>query len=238
MPGLGDEFRAAREARHLSLSDVSEQIHIRSIYLEAIEGNDPSFAAPVYVRGFIRTYARYLGLDAEGAVATFNAMSSATPTKAHDSVKSAVPVSGSRPSPWLWLAAVAAVLLVAFVGYKYMEQRNDGAATLAVATPAASPVPSARAVVARARTQKAAARLTRSLEVRVTADSWLSVRVDGSPALEGLIKAGTTKSFHGSSVRVRAGNAGGVDLIANGKELGKMGNSGDVIERTVTLAEK
>src|SRR5581483_4743447 len=37
MAGLGERFRAAREARGLSLSEVSEQIRIRSVYLAAIE---------------------------------------------------------------------------------------------------------------------------------------------------------------------------------------------------------
>jgi cytoskeletal protein RodZ len=64
MAALGDEFRSAREARGLTLSDVAEQIHIRSVYLNAIETDDwGSIGAPVYVRGFIRTYARFLALD-------------------------------------------------------------------------------------------------------------------------------------------------------------------------------
>ena len=70
---LGDRFRAAREARGLSLSDAAEQIRIRSVYLAAIEDeNWSAIGAPVYVRGFLRTYARYLGLDPEEAVGSFN----------------------------------------------------------------------------------------------------------------------------------------------------------------------
>src|SRR5277367_2050391 len=73
MPALGDRFRSAREARGLSLSDVSEQIRIRSIYLAAIEEeNWSAVGAPVYIRGFLRTYARFLGLDPEDVVAAFN----------------------------------------------------------------------------------------------------------------------------------------------------------------------
>ena len=57
-------MRAAREARRLSLSEVAEQIHIRALYLQNIEEEDwRAIGAPVYVRGFIRTYARFLGLD-------------------------------------------------------------------------------------------------------------------------------------------------------------------------------
>ncbi|MGB6951982.1 MAG: helix-turn-helix domain-containing protein, partial [Candidatus Cybelea sp.] len=70
---LGERFRAAREARGLLLSDAGEQVRIRSVYLAAIEEeNWKAIGAPVYVRGFLRTYARFLGLDPEEAVAAFN----------------------------------------------------------------------------------------------------------------------------------------------------------------------
>ncbi|MBD5606710.1 MAG: helix-turn-helix domain-containing protein, partial [Candidatus Eremiobacteraeota bacterium] len=117
MPGLGDEFRAAREARHLTLSDVSEQIHIRSVYLQCIEDEEwSSIAAPVYVRGFLRTYSRFLGLDPESAVERFNAVMGDAGVREPASVRQI----GTRrgPSPWLWIAVGVAVLLVAFVGYK------------------------------------------------------------------------------------------------------------------------
>src|ERR1700756_1574092 len=73
MPTLGERFRAAREARGLSLSDVSEQIRIRSVYLAAIEEeNWKAIGAPGYVRGFLRTYPRFLGLDPEEIIGIFN----------------------------------------------------------------------------------------------------------------------------------------------------------------------
>ena len=69
---LGERFRAAREQRGLTLSDVAEHVRIRSVYLAAIEEeNWKAIGAPVYTRGFLRTYARYLGLDPEEAVSEF-----------------------------------------------------------------------------------------------------------------------------------------------------------------------
>src|SRR5580693_3690272 len=113
MPALGDRFRAAREARGLSLSDVSEQIRIRSIYLAAIEEeNWSAVGAPVYVRGFLRTYARFLGLDAEEVVAAFNGSLPAgqpdTPgTRVEAAAKAAEPARG-RPSAGylIWVAGI------------------------------------------------------------------------------------------------------------------------------------
>lgn len=244
MPGLGDEFRAAREARHLSLSDVSEQIHIRSVYLQSIEEEDWSaIAAPVYVRGFIRTYARFLGLDAERAVAGFNASLGEPAARSHEPLSAAPRSGGSRrgPSPWVWAGGAIAVLLVAFVGFRFVQlQQSDRGATpvaVGVAPPSVSPTSAAGSPPATSVTPKpAATAATRTLEVRLTQASWLLVRIDGAQAVEGIFPAGTRKAFHGRLADVRAGNAGGVDLRVNGKDLGSMGHAGDVIERSYRLA--
>ncbi|MFY9884277.1 MAG: helix-turn-helix domain-containing protein, partial [Candidatus Cybelea sp.] len=84
MPGatdaLGERFRAAREARGLSLSDVAEKLRIRALYLAAIEDERwNAIGAAVYIRGFLRTYARFLGIDPEEAVAAFNRTQPAPP---------------------------------------------------------------------------------------------------------------------------------------------------------------
>jgi cytoskeletal protein RodZ len=245
MPGLGDEFRAAREARHLSPSDVSEQIHIRSVYLQSIEDEDWSaIAAPVYVRGFIRTYARFLGLDPESAVERFNESLADQGQKPQETLVS--PAPRRRPSIWLWLATAAAILLVGFVGYSYYQvQSGEKAIAPAAAVGVASAVPAGPVAVASAPAPAVPSAKpgpvsapTRTLEVRLTQRSWLLVNVDGTQRLEGIFPAGTRKEFHGNSALVRAGNAGGVDLKVNGKELGSMGAAGEVTDRSLTLAEE
>ncbi|MHB8147668.1 MAG: helix-turn-helix domain-containing protein, partial [Vulcanimicrobiaceae bacterium] len=127
MPALGERFRAAREARGLSLSDVSEQIRIRSVYLAAIEDeNWSAIGAPVYIRGFLKTYARFLGLDAGEVVASFSEQGSEpqthdVPDKQGYPLRQAPPAPGEGPlpsrnlSPFLWIAGLVAVALVAFV---------------------------------------------------------------------------------------------------------------------------
>jgi cytoskeletal protein RodZ len=241
MPGLGDEFRVAREARHLSPSDVSEQIHIRSVYLQSIEDEDWSaIAAPVYVRGFIRTYARFLGLDPESAVERFNASLADQGQKPHETL---VSPPRRRPSIWLWLATTAAVLLVGFVGYSYYQVQSGEkalapAAAVASAVPAGSPAAASAAPAPPRSKAVAALAPKRTLEVRLTQRSWLLVDVDGTQRLEGIFPAGTRKEFHGNSALVRAGNAAGVDLKVNGRELGSMGAAGEVTDRSLTLAEE
>ena len=66
MNDLGSQLRAAREAKGLSLEQVFKATRIKISYLEALESNR-SGALPglAQARGFVRTYANYLGLEGE-----------------------------------------------------------------------------------------------------------------------------------------------------------------------------
>jgi cytoskeletal protein RodZ len=249
MPGasdaLGERFRAAREARGLSLSDVAEQIRIRSVYLAAIEDeNWNAIGAPVYVRGFLRTYARFLGIDPEEAVAAFNRTQPvAPPTLGLPAEEAAAPqLSPRRGSVLVWVAAAVAVLLIAFVVYNELTMRrgettaNAPAQTTPSATEAGSAAVSPSPAALPAATPLALAHGgTNSLALVLSAPSWLRVTVDGSVSMEGTFPAGTSKTFHGKSALVRIGNAGGVEVYVDGRDVGKLGKSGDVVEHTFTL---
>jgi cytoskeletal protein RodZ len=64
MASVAEQLRTAREARHLTVSQVAETTKIRGDHIRALEeGNYNIFVAPVYIRGFIRTYATLLKLD-------------------------------------------------------------------------------------------------------------------------------------------------------------------------------
>jgi hypothetical protein len=71
--------------------------------------------------------------------------------------------------------------------------------------------------------------------VRLRDSSWLRVIVDGKVTMEGLFPKGTQRAFSGRSATVRVGNAGGVDIYVDGKDLGPMGGLGDVAERSYQL---
>ena len=241
MPALGERFRAAREARGLSLSDVSEQIRIRSVYLAAIEEERWSaIGAPVYIRGFLRTYARFLGLAPEDVVTEFNAETEQSLPDERPSAESPAPPErpSNRGSLLVWTAALVAVLLVAFVVYNELTMHRGGSSAVVSASALPSPLPSSEAGGASLPSMKPSsvpAAAARSLAVVFSAPSWLRVTVDGSVSMEGTFPAGTTKTFHGRKALVRIGNAGGVEIYVDGKDVGKLGKSGDVVERAFTL---
>jgi cytoskeleton protein RodZ len=238
---LGERFRAAREARGMSISDVAEQIRIRSLYLAAIEdSNWNTIGAPVYVRGFLRTYARFLGLDPEEAVAAFNTTQPLPQTNAPVSEPAARREAPSwAGSALLWGAGTVAVLLIAFVVFTELTMpRRAGLPGTVVASavpvavsPAATAPPPARTPVPAV----PAADGAKSLALVLSAPSWLRVTVDGNVSMEGTFPAGTSKTFHGKNALVRIGNAGGVEIYVDGKDVGKLGKQGDVVEHAFTL---
>ena len=244
---LGERFRAVREQRGLTLSDVAEQVHIRSVYLAAIEEeNWKAIGAPVYTRGFLRTYARFLGLDPEDAVSQFNATEGAPVPAAPSAGQPSVASYERRPSggslaPLIWVAGIIAVALIGFVIYLYVTPAHTGqqqlAATAAgqptapsLANPSGTNVPGSPTP-----SPSPAPLLAKTLVIHLTAPSWLRVAVDGNVSIEGTFPAGTTKSFRGKTALVRVGNAGGVEITVDGKPVGKLGAAGDVVEKNFTL---
>src|SRR5262245_60401797 len=66
---LGEKLRLAREARGISLSEVAAQTRIASRYLEAIEDNNyKPLPGGVFNKGFIKAYAKYVGMDEQEAI--------------------------------------------------------------------------------------------------------------------------------------------------------------------------
>ncbi len=66
---VGELLRSMREAKKLSLSDVHQDTKMSLPVLRALEQDDfASFESEIYVKGFLKSYAKYLGLDADELV--------------------------------------------------------------------------------------------------------------------------------------------------------------------------
>src|SRR6187549_3112870 len=73
LASFGEELRREREIRGISLKEIADATKISKRFLEALERNDHrTLPAPVFTRGFVREYARYVGLNAEDMVNRYN----------------------------------------------------------------------------------------------------------------------------------------------------------------------
>lgn len=69
---LGDTMRGERATMGKSLLDVQRELRIKASYIAAIENSDPSaFDTPGFIAGYVRSYARYLGMDPDESFTTF-----------------------------------------------------------------------------------------------------------------------------------------------------------------------
>lgn len=72
MKTAGEVLVAQRAKKHISLDKAAQNLHIKKEHLEAIEkGNWSILPEPPFVRGFIRSYAQYLSLDAKHILALY-----------------------------------------------------------------------------------------------------------------------------------------------------------------------
>ena len=72
MESVGEFFRQVRETKGLTVDEVSSKTRIRSDFVKALEeGNFSKLPDQVFARGFVRSYARSLGLDEEDAIQRF-----------------------------------------------------------------------------------------------------------------------------------------------------------------------
>lgn len=79
MSTVGEQLRSAREALGLPIAQAAETTKIRGDHLRALEAGDyDQFIAPVYIRGFVRTYATLLKLDVPQVMAALDAELSQT----------------------------------------------------------------------------------------------------------------------------------------------------------------
>ena len=99
MASIGETFKAARLAKGVDVVTASRVTRIKQSQLDAMERDDfRSIPAPVYVRGFIKQYAQYLGLDPAPLIADYNAGLSGSRPAAAPSLRPAG-TGPARPEP-------------------------------------------------------------------------------------------------------------------------------------------
>lgn len=104
MEEIGRRLKAARLAKGITLEEVEEETRIRKKYLEALEtGRTVLIPGEVYVKGFLRSYGNFLGLDGDALVEEYKARKARPAAEDAPSDGRAAEGSGAEPE-----AAVAA----------------------------------------------------------------------------------------------------------------------------------
>jgi cytoskeletal protein RodZ len=242
---IGEALRSAREAQGKSLDEAAVATRIRPSYLEALEREQfGELGGSIYAKGFLRSYAGYLGVDPAPLLEAYRAQET-PPAPVFEHAPRAIGGLGSgrrRPS-WLLVAivAVSIVLLVSLWGLLRPAPDPGDAQPPFVTTPAPAgngARTGAASAPARATTDRPAAGKV-TLTLRYAAASWTRVTADGRVAFEGTPAAGRRRSFTARrSLELVLGYPAGVRLTVNGRDLGVPDRSGQIWRHAFTPASR
>jgi len=142
---VGQALRDAREAQGLGVDDVAARLRLMRRQIEAMEADDfDSLGQPVFARGFVRNYARLLGLAPDPLLAD---MGGATAEPVVMRPEAPLPSRSWLTSPWLLLAlfGVAVLAVVPVALYWWLNSDEDEIPAGAMRAPAVAPVTAAPA---------------------------------------------------------------------------------------------
>jgi len=251
LAAFGEDLRREREIRGISLKEIADATKISKRFLEALERNDhKTLPAPVFTRGFVREYARYVGLNAEEMVNRYNFASANDdriekppqlakyPETLPRDISPRPPAKRGIPSALERvdrnaIFAFVIVLALAAVAYWAVERKRAERDTTEVVT-ATTPisVTTNAAAAPPVLEPKPPDDSTLRLEVEVTANSWVTLEADGRTVFNNEMSAGERKSFQASEqFRFRTiGNAAGLNLTLNGARVPALGEDGEVVK--------
>lgn len=217
----GAVLAARRGERGLTIRSASAATRIRPEYLSALEAGELELLpGPVYVKGYLRAYARYLGIDPEPLVEMLH-VGVEDPRRRLGIGPQRTPGRFVVTTPAV-IASAVVLLAGAFAGYAWRQLQADPHAAggppqaqLAVAgpptTPLPSPSPQQRPIV---------------VGVRVTEVVWVNVLVDGKPQYADsgkTLAAGSVVYFTGLDVKITSGRAAATYITIDGHSLGPLG---------------
>lgn len=230
-PGFGALLRAERERQGLSEGDMVARLRLHPKQVKAIEAEDiAALPGPAYVRGFVRAYARNLGMNPEALLAdvatklgdTSPAVDALIDDSPRSPVREAAREQNSRR--FVMVGSVLALIVLGLVGWFASRPAP-------VAPPEVAPVPAAVIEVAPApAAQPAPAEVIDAtpppppaplLKLNADGKSWVKVEgSDGVVLLETLLDAGSEETVEGiPPLTVVIGDASRVKIELRGERV-------------------
>ncbi len=240
---IGKTLKEAREAMGLSLEAVEEETKIRRKYIQALEQEQfQILPGSIYAKAFLKNYAKFLGIKVEEIMEEYRLQ---YPDQTAPEETLAPPVEKVRvkaktktqEGPRYWVYVISAIIIIGVIisilyvtkGMWLKSPADTGSNQLQASEQNQLPAPQ--------QPLPGQVDATKVSSVKVTLDvksdrCWIRVVVDGEPSFQGELSANQSKEFEGKEkIAFTLGNAGVVEVIVNGQNMGFLGGSGQVIDR-------
>lgn len=138
LPGFGARLKAGREASTLTLAEVAAKLKLTARQVQSLEEEDLShLPGEVFVRGFVRNYARLVDVDPDDLIAPVDVQATVSETITAPSAGVSFSSSGMRRWVMLPLLALAAFLVLVTALYHWLRKGEE--ALVPEPVPAAAP---------------------------------------------------------------------------------------------------
>jgi len=238
---VGEILRTERLKRGLSIKNVESAISIRALYLDAIEeGNYSIIPGEVYLKGFIRNYATFLELNSQQIMKVYRESQERnqadSPAVTPVETIPAPPASSSGGIiKWFAIAIVVAGVVAGAVWWSSESQTPVAQPPSATSHPeTASQQPASPSQSQSAVPDQPTANV--SLTAIYHAQCWTKIVADDKEIYEGIPKSGDSLTWEATTKLIaKFGDAGAVELVYNGRPMGKLGGNGDVVVKNFTV---
>jgi cytoskeletal protein RodZ len=249
---FGERLQREREKRKMTLDDVAVATKIGTRLLSALEQEKfDQLPGGIFNKGFVRAYARHLGLNEEQAVADYLAASGeGTRSKPETQELQAIAERKERERrgkptelPWGTMAALLLVVALALAVWNFYtrekSQNNRSHAPVVPRQPSSSAAPTAGSAAASTDlTGESPTQAAIVLLVKANEDSWISITADDRAIYNDTLVAPAEKSVEArKQIILKAGNMGGLEISVNGRKLPPQGEEGEVKTLIFGLAE-
>jgi cytoskeletal protein RodZ len=237
---LGALITKSRTDARLSIEDLAKVTNIPSTLLRDMENdNFKKCGGETYARGHLRNIAAKVGVDERTFLDLFEVEVTAPAKPIREMLNEnnvTMPYQEPKRISWKVLAAGSAAALVLFAGAQIIfSNMNSGSDPEVIATTSATPSNSVSESAAPS--VAASQEIVGGVNVELVASrgtTWLyATNENGEVLFSGQVRQGATKTFSAAKqVNLRVGNAGGVDISVNGKDVGSIGADREVANLT------
>ncbi len=244
MKSIGKILRKTREKKGLSLEEAASQTRIHHNVLKNLEDdNFHLLPSPAYVKGFLKRYGEYLGLQSGPLIEEYLSTHPREPEQIL--VLKGKKIPHPRSDKFIVLGAMGAVLIIVLISgffairalLSLKSARSIKGAEQTTASAKVKPVEVKKLLPPPVTSVKKVSGPLR-LEVFAEKDGWLEVRCDGNLLFQGVLSQGDREVWRGEDkIKLRIGNAGAFRLNLNGNSLGKLGKEGEVLKEVILTKE-
>ncbi len=222
--GVGPALRKAREHRGLTLEEASRGTRLRVDQLDALEAEDfDALFGDAHVRGAMRTYASFLGLDPDKVVGAYSRRvddpEPPMPPAKMGAIERAMIAARIRDNQrFLLIAAACLVGILILLGFVSREYSAPDPASIPTTVAPAAPQDQAIEVVLVARR-----------------DATVTVTVDGVPETHDMTQDETLSFIGSENLDLLILDGGSVQVTQNGRDLGAPGEPGEPWSKSFTF---